>query len=281
MQKNAFYLVVFAALLSGVSGLLIKFMSIPATSMAAIRMTTPTILVGVYLLYRQKAVFKPGYRIMLGASVVNTVRMFFFFMAYIYTSISNAIITLYTWPIFATILSVILLKESISKRQIALLGLSFVGILIVYIGHDFSFSDKDFIGLSSGVFGAFFYACSVIIFKSKSASFDPPETIFFQNLLGAFVFLPFLFFNVPTPTSLDWTLGLTHGILIGVIMFSAFFYGLKYIDASKASMITYVEVISAMSLGYFVLDEKLTINMILGAAIILTSTLLLRKKQGQ
>ncbi len=278
MQKHAFSLVVFAALLSGVSGLIVKHMQIPATSMAWIRMTTPSLIIGAYLLWRGRSILKTGYRVMLAGSVFNTIRMIFFFMAYIHTTIANAIIVLYTWPIFAVILSIVFLKENVTKRQIFLLMISFVGILVVYAGHEFSLKDGDFLGLTAGILGAFFYACSVIIFKSQTVSFDPFETIFFQNILGVFVFLPLFLTNSPAPRNLDWVLGITHGTLIGIIMFAAFFYGLRYIKASTASMITYIEIISATSLGYLVLGETLTPNMILGAVIILCSTVLLQRK---
>ena len=278
MKRYAFYLVVFACLLSGTGGLFVKFMEIPPSSMAWLRMTTPTLLVGLYLLYRNQSIIKPGYKKMITASAINCARMFFFFMTYKYTSIANGVIVLYTWPIFAVILSSIVLKEVISKRQIGLLLLSFAGILVVYAGHEFSFNNEDFKGLTSGVLCAFLYACTVVIFKSGSSTFDPYETIFYQNFLGAFVFLPFFIFNDPAPRLLDWILGTGQGVIIGVIMFAAFFFGLRHIKASKASMIAYIEVISAMILGYLVFGETLTINMMIGASLIVCSTLLLQLK---
>lgn len=276
MKRYAFYLVVFAALLSGTGGLFVKFMEIPPSSMAWLRMTTPTLLIGLYLLYKGKSIIKPGYKKMITASAINCARMLFFFMAYRYTSIANAVIVLYTWPIFAVILSSIFLKEFISKKQIGLLMLSFAGILVVYAGHEFSFNNEDFKGLTSGVLCAFLYACTVVIFKSGSTTFDPYETIFYQNFLGAFVFLPFFIINDPAPRLLDWALGTGQGVIIGIIMFGAFFYGLRHIKASKASMIAYIEVISAMILGYLVFGETLTINMLIGASLIVCSTLLLQ-----
>jgi len=255
-------------------------MEIPATSMAWLRMATPTLLIGIYLLCRQEVIFKAGYKVMLGASAINAARMIFFFLAYIHTTVANAIIVLYTWPIFTVILSVIFLREEVSNRQKTLLLGSFIGIVIVYSGHDISFSNSDFKGLTAGIICAFLYACSVIIFKSKAKTFDPFETIFFQNLLGAVIFLPLFMTNTPAPRPLDWGLGLTHGIVIGIIMFSAFFYGLRHIKASTASMITYIEVVSAISLGYIVLGERLTLNMAIGSAVIMTSTLLLQRQKS-
>ncbi len=279
MKRYAFYLVVFAALLSGTGGLFVKFMEVPPSSMAWLRMTAPTILIGLYLLYRGKSLIRKGYKMMVAASFINSARMLFFFMAYMYTSIANAVIVLYTWPIFAVILSSIFLKEHISKKQIGLLLLSFTGILVVYAGHEFSFNNDDFKGLTSGVICAFLYACTVVIFKSGSTAFDPAETIFFQNFSGAFIFLPFFITNDPAPRLLDWALGTGQGVIIGIIMFGSFFYGLRHIKASTASMIAYIEVISAMILGYLILGEILTINMTIGAALIVLSTLLLQLKK--
>ena len=277
MQNRAFSLVVFAAVLSGVSGLIVKYMEIPATSMAWIRMATPTLLIGLYLLWKGANLIRSGLKFMITASLFNVIRMWLFFITYIYTSISNAIIVLYTWPIFAVILSALLLKERVGRIRIILLLTSLTGVIIVYAGQNLSLQDDDFIGLTAGVLCAFFYACTVVIFKSQSNTYSPIETIFLQNLLGALIFFPFILINDPSPTNLDWTLGITHGILIGILMFSAFFYGLKYIKASTASMIAYIEVISAMSIGYFIMNDTLSRNMIIGAVLIVISTALLQR----
>ena len=274
--RRPLLLVVSAAILSGFSGILIRYMSIPPTSMAAVRTGIPVLIMGIILIYNGNSIFKSGYKWMLGASAINVLRMYTFFLTYIYTSIPNAIIVLYTWPIFATILSVIFLKEKISRRQMGLLILSFIGILIVYADQSLSIENRDFIGLSAGIICAFSYASTIVIFKSRTNDFKPTEIIFFQNLLPAIVFIPFLFFNSPLPTLLDWELATTHGILIGVIMFLMFFHGLRKLLASVASMITYVEVVAAMLLGYFILGEALSGSAIIGGGLIILSTLLLR-----
>ncbi|MEL6122723.1 MAG: DMT family transporter [Bacteroidota bacterium] len=275
-QKHAFSLVVFAALISGISGILIKFMSIPTTSMAAVRSGTPVLVTGVYLVFVGRSIIKEGYQTMLGASVINTARMFLFFTAYIYTSIGNAVIVMYTWPIFATILSALILKEVITRNQVLLLILSFIGILVVYADKEFSLADRDFIGISAALGCAFCYALTIVIFKSKSKHYGPAETIFYQNLVPALLFLPFLLSSRPWPSNMDWALSLTHGVAIGVIMFLAFFSGLRHLNASRASMITYLEIISAMLLGYIFLGETLTTTTIIGGGIIIFATVVMR-----
>jgi len=213
---------------------------------------------------------------MLGGSMINAVRMYLFLVAFIYTSIGNAVIVFYTWPIFGTLLGATLLKEHITRRQIALLGLAFTGIITAYSNQDFSFENQDFIGMTAAISSAFLYALTVIIFKTETPNYTRNEIIFYQNIVGALVFIPFFIFNEPTPTVKDMTLGISYGLMVGIMAYSFFFFGLKYLEASKASMLTYVEVVSAVLLSYLVLGDVLSRNMIVGGGCIILSTILLR-----
>jgi len=277
MKEKAYLAVLTGATIGGVGGLFIKSMSIPATSIACLRMMVPCVLLGAWIWYSRVRFFRGNYKVMLGGSAVNAVRMYLFLAAFIYTSIGNAIIVFYTWPIFGTLLGVTLLKERITRRQVALLGLAFAGIIIAYINQEFSFDNQDFIGMSAAMGSAFLYALSVIIFKTETNNYTRNEIVFYQNIIGALVFIPFLIMNEPTPTPKDLTLAITYGFLVGVIAFSFFFFGLKHLEASRASMLTYVEVVSAVLLGYLVLGEVLSWNMILGGGCIILSTILLRQ----
>jgi len=276
MKEKAYLAVLTGAMIGGVGGLFIKAMSIPATSIACIRMIVPCLLLGGWLLSTGTRFFRGNYKVMLGGSMINAVRMYLFLAAFIYTSIGNAIIVFYTWPIFGTLLGATLLKEHITRRQIALLGLAFTGIIIAYSNQDFSFENQDFIGMTAAIGSAFLYALSVIIFKTETPNYTRNEIIFYQNIVGALVFIPFFVFNEPTPTAMDMTLGISYGLMVGILAYSFFFFGLKYLEASKASMLTYVEVVSAVLLSYLVMGDVLSLNMIVGGGCIILSTILLR-----
>jgi len=276
MKEKAYLAILTGAAIGGTGGLFIKGMSIPATSIACIRMMVPCLLLGAWMWYGGIRFFRGNYKVMLGGSMINAVRMYLFLAAFIYTSIGNAVIVFYTWPIFGTLLGATLLKEHITRRQIALLGLAFVGIIIAYSNQEFSFGNHDFIGMTAAISSAFLYALTVIIFKTETPNYTRNEIIFYQNVVGAFVFIPFFIFNKPTPTGIDMTLGIFYGLTVGIIAYNFFFFGLKYLDASRASMLTYVEVVSAVLLGYLVLGEVLSWNMIVGGGCIILSTILLR-----
>lgn len=193
MKEKAYLAVLTGATIGGVGGLFIKAMSISATSIACIRMMVPCVLLGAWMSYTGVRFFRGNYKVMLGGSMINAVRMYLFLVAFIYTSIGNAIIVFYTWPIFGTLLGATLLKEHITRRQIALLGLAFVGIIIAYSNQDFSFDNQDFIGMSAALGSAFLYALSVIIFKTETQNYTRNEIVFYQNIVGALCSFPSLF----------------------------------------------------------------------------------------
>ena len=100
MRQKAIFSILIAATLAGSSGVFIKNLDIPATSIAFIRCALPVLLMGGLMLVRGIPFFRGNYRAMLGASALNALRIFFFFSAYLYTSIGNAVLISYTWPIF-------------------------------------------------------------------------------------------------------------------------------------------------------------------------------------
>ena len=132
MNQRAYFAILVGAAIAGLSGILIKHLTIPATSIAFLRMAIPAVILAGWMKTRGMAFFRGRYRKMLTASALNAARMYLFLVAYIYTSISNAVIMLFTWPLFVNLMSFFWLKESISRRQVALLILAFGGILIIY-----------------------------------------------------------------------------------------------------------------------------------------------------
>jgi drug/metabolite transporter (DMT)-like permease len=76
---------------------------------------------------------------------------------------------------------------------------------------------------------------------------------------------------------MDYGLGIIYGVLIGVLVFGLFFFGLKRLKASTASALMYMEVVSAIVLSAIFMKEVLSVSMIVGACLILGSSLLLKR----
>ena len=275
MKTSAFWAVLVAACIAGATGLFIKNMSISPVSQAWLRMTTPTVVMAIWMWWEGIAFFRGKWKKMTMISVLGTLRTILFFIAYTYATIGNAVIIFYTFPIFSAILGIVLLREQVGRRQQMLLLMAFAGIVLAFSNKPFSLENNDFIGMLAALGSALIYALTVVLFKSESRHYSWKELVFYQNFSGAILLLPFFQFSKALP--LDYTLGISYGLLIGVLVFSLFFFGLKKLPASIASALMYMEVVSAIVLSTIFMGEQLSWPMVIGGILILMSSLLLKK----
>lgn len=124
---------------------------------------------------------------------------------------------------------------------------------------------------------AVFYASTVVIFKKESSNYTWKETIFFQNLVAAILFMPFLFINEPFPSSTQMIQVSIFTFSIGVVAFGLFFSALQRIKASTASFLAYTELFFAMIFSIIFLGEPISWNLILGGIFIILATLGIRR----
>ncbi|MFC1649002.1 DMT family transporter [Nanoarchaeota archaeon] len=275
MKVDAYLEVFLAGLIWGLTGIFIKLIDLPPATLSAFRLAVPTIVLIVFFAIRRIQPFHHNYKAMLGASFLNSIRVFLYIYGFLLTAIGNAVIVLYTWPIFATIFSVAFLKEKVTKKTLFFMALAFIGLVLVYINKGFSFADKDFIGMTLVILSGLIYAITFIIYKKESDNYSKTEIIFFQNFIGSIVYLPFFF--IATPTLYQLNMSIAFGLIIGLVAFGLFFSALKKIQAHKAAIMTYVEVPSAIILGIIIFHEVLTLNMVIGGILILASAIGLRQ----
>lgn len=280
MKINPYLEVIIAAIIWSTSGVFVKFLKLNPAVLSFFRMAIPTVILTIYFIIIKRNVFKHNNKLVFLSSFLNSLRMFFYFVAFYYTSIGNAVIILYTWPIFVAIFSIFILKDYPDTVRIFALITAFAGIVIIYLNKEFSFKSNDFIGMSSMLISACIYSLSMIIFKFVSERYTKIEITYFQNFIGSFVFLPFIFIFKPFPSLEKLVILTVYSSLIGLIGFTMFFSALKKIKASVASNLSYIEILSGILLGVIFFKEKITWNMIAGGLLIILSVWIISKKQS-
>lgn len=261
-----------ATMLMASAGVFIKLAAVPAPLMSWFRTAVPLVALTIfYLLSGHRRLGKPSALILLG-SFLNAVRLLLLFAGYLFTSVSNGIMILYSWPVFATLFGALFLKERIPLRNRFLLLLAFAGIGIVYSQSGFEIESRDFIGMSMLLISSALYSLTVIVFKAASVRYDQIATTFYQNLVPALLFTPALFFW-PFPTGASLAYASLYAVLIGLVAFLLFFTALKHLPASVTAHLSYLEVFGALALSVLVLGETLSWNKLVGGAMILLSVL--------
>ena len=274
---NPYLEVVLATLIMGSSGVFIKFLALPPVILTCFRVLLPTFVLFIYFRLKNIRLFRYPVKWLLTGSFLNAIRIYLYILSFLYTGIANAVIILYSWPIFVTLFSVIFLKEKIPTRNIVLLILPFAGIMLIFSNQPFSLENDDFIGMSSMLLSAVIYALSLIVFKRESGKYNGFEMVFFQNLAGAVIFFPFLFLVDFDLTPVKAGTLVIFACSIGILAFGLFFSALSKIKASSVSFLSYLEVIIATTYGILLYDEKITWNLIAGGCLIIFSTIMLKK----
>jgi drug/metabolite transporter (DMT)-like permease len=278
---NPYLEVLLAAAIWGSSGTFIKLIALNSFQLSSFRMGIPMLILSVYFIITQNNVFKRDNRMAFLASFLNAIRMFLYFVGFTHTSIGNAVIILYTWPIFVTLFSSFMLNDRITKPKMIALLVAFSGIVMMYIKYKISFESSDFIGMSAILLSACIYSLSIIVFKKDSDKYSKIEITYFQNFIGAFMFLPFLFIYKPFPSLEKLSLMTAYAVLVGLVGFTLFFAALKKIKASVASNLAYFEIVCAITYSVIILNEKITWNMVVGGILIISSVLIVQRYNKQ
>ncbi len=262
-RAQAILLLVAAAVLWSLAGLLIKWVSLPALAVAGFR---SAIALPVLLIYFGRgAVNFSAAQLIGGASYAATVILFV--SATKLTTSGNAILLQYTAPIYVALLSRWLLKEKIK-------WFDWVTIAAVLFGMSLFFIDKLSIGGLTGnilaiISGVAFALVALFMRKQKDAS--PAGSAILGNLLTALVCLPWMVQS--SPVGVDW---------IGLALLGVFQLGLSYafyavairsVTAMEAILIPMLEPMLNPLWTLLFMGERLGPWALLGGAVVILSVL--------
>jgi len=185
-----------------------------------------------------------------------------------YTTAANAILLQYTAPIYACIMGYLFLKEKIHKRDIVAIGIILIGmVLFVKEGLQSGNLFGDFLALLSGVS---FAAVGVTLKLEKDG--DPMQSVFWGNVVGFLIAIPFMRDVTLTPKNI------TGILILGIFQLGTayIFYvkGIKYVTALEAVLIPMLEPILNPIWVMFVVGEKPGTLAIIGGFIIISGVLI-------
>lgn len=106
------------------------------------------------------------------------------------------------------------------------------------------------------IVSAMIFAGTNVIFKQAPAHINEIDTLYFRNVISAFVFLPFLITKVPHAPLSHQGIGIFYGVAVGFVGFGLFFVGIKRLPLFQYSALSYSEVPFAMLLGSFLAQRS-------------------------
>lgn len=286
----SYLLVALAATLWGTIGIYIDQLTgvgFSVLEIVAFRVSVSTILLWIFLRIKAPELLKidwNDFHLFFGTGVMSI--LFFnwsYFTSISETSLSIAVVLLYTGPIFVVILARLFFKEKITKRKQIALFLTLAGVVLVSELYPESGNVSAY-GLIVGIGAGFGYALYSIFSKLALKKYQPFTILFYTFLTATVFILPFSgLVSVENAIKLNDTTTLltVFGLALFPTVLAYLFYteGLKEIEAGKASITAMAEPVAATLIGIFWFEELLSGLQIIGMMLVLFSVLLVQKRR--
>ncbi|MEO0915943.1 MAG: DMT family transporter, partial [Pseudomonadota bacterium] len=175
--------------------------------------------------------------------------MTLYFLAIARIPFATAVSAYFVGPIIAVVLSVIILKERLTRRKCVSLVLGLIGAMFI-VRPGTGIDPGILLALGAGLF----FALYLVATRHASMASDLVETLAFQCVVGTILLTPQAFVSWSTPTWEDLTFFIGLGGLSAVshvLAIGAF----RYADVSSLSPLVYLELIGAVLIGYLVFNE--------------------------
>lgn len=181
-----------------------------------------------------------------------------------------------TVPIWANLLAALAGDRSVRHpRQVSGIALGFIGV-VALVGVDSFLDSHDLLSMLKILFSAFSYALATFLATRHLTAVAGVAVNGIAMALTALVFFIPAIKSMPEqmPSLKALAALIALGLLCTALAFYYFFTLLNLIGAPKASTVTYPNTAIAIALGVIILNEPVTIGMVLGFPLVLLGSYL-------
>lgn len=278
-----YLLMISSMIIWGSVGIFVRYIDQPPEVIVFFRVFIAFIALGILKFTKKKdnsgnTLSMKEYLILSMSGLFIALNWFFFFRAIKVTTIASATMSYYVAPVIVTLLSVFLLKESINKKTLIAVGLSFSGIILMTLMGSQKGSNFNIIGVGYGLIAAFFYALVTISVK-KLKDVPSHKISFFQMGISSLIFLPVIR-HMRSFNAMSLILMIVVGVIHTCIALNLYFEGIKRIKVQHVGVLSYIDPLVAVILGGVFFNEMPGISTIVGGGMILSATYIILKRKG-
>jgi drug/metabolite transporter (DMT)-like permease len=206
-------------------------------------------------------------------ALAGTVAMFCNFAAYTHLPLANATAIGFAAPLFVVILAVVMLGERVHAYRWTAVVLGFLGVLVI-VGPKADMASDALRGAAYALCGALLAALAMIFVRRMSAHEHSTTIAFYFMLTSCAISLFTTPFGWIAPTGGEALILLFLGLAggSGQLFLS---YSYRFSEASALAPFDYTAMPWAVMLGYFFFHELPTVEVWIGAAIVIAAGLLI------
>lgn len=287
MNKRGYIYAIIGAILFGSAGLFVKLAY--NTGLESISLLTLQYIIAVLLMFAAafiknikilRVTLKELWHLAVLGIVGNTLMTVFYYNAFEYLPVAMVAMLLYTYPLMVFLYLWIFKGEKITSRKTLALILAFLGCILTLniFNGQLAYS---FVGVLYGLMSAVFYSFMNVYSETKLSKVQPLainaySTLFSLLSLMAYKFPKFLFTNELSMSGLKYTIILA--LFCEIIPLTLLYASIKLIGSLKVSIISNLEIPTAMVISLFLLREKVLTVQLLGSALIIAALYLVKER---
>ena len=287
-DKRAALFVALSAASFGFLGVPVRFLhdnGFAPLDITAVRLFVTTIALVIVALVVDRGLFKVRKRDLLFFILFGFFKLMSdvtLFRAQVTIDLSLSTLLQMTAPYYVLVISLFLFRERITLMKILAMLVAFIGCIFVTGVITGGMHSLDFVGVASALISGLFFGLYTIGCKlSSDKGYKPVTTMMYTFLFASLMTIPFA--NdvkvVESFVDVHLILGvLSLGILMTLIPFFVSTWGVQKLEASKVSLISVMEVITACIVGYFLFDEEMTVLNIIGMSLVVASIVIMDLK---
>lgn len=290
MDKKAFIFIILSGIFWGMSGLFVRlsdlYLGFAPLQLTFFRAVVTFFCMFVFLLFKDKKALKVSLKEILfyigsGLSFFGTAGCYFISMKM--TSVSTAVVLMYTAPVFVMIYSVLFLGEKMTRFKFLSVVAMLIGCALVSgIVGGMVF---DLLGIAIGMLsGISFSAYNILTKLEMKRGYNPVVanmyTFLFAAIIGMITCdmgnLMTVFDDTPLKSVLY---AMSIGIVTSVLPYLLYTLALKKLPVGTASALGIVEPMSASIFSFMLLGEKPTVTSVCGIILISGAVILLSRSE--
>ena len=218
---------------------------------------------------KPKPISRRGWHLHIARAVLATVMLYLLFFGLTRIPLAQAIGLTFLAPIIALFLARPLLGEHIDSTATLAAILGFGGVLVVVGGEVLSIGPRtDLLGISAVLVFALLYALNLILQRMQALIAEPPEIVFFQNIMVLLLLLAAAPFALVWPANTNEWIGSALAALLAVGSLLLMSRAYRLAEAQRLINIEYTAFIWAAIFGWLVFAEAVSARTLVGTGLI-------------
>jgi len=287
-KMRGYVLIVIASILWGTMGILAKlsfeYGVLPETLIALrLAISSATLFIILMLLDKESLKIRKNdvlFFVFFGVFAIAFQRISYFYAVNL-TTATVAAILFYTYPAFVTLLALFYLKEKITYKESLAIALTFLGVAFVVRAYDFSALNVNFVGIVFGLASSLLFVLYFMTTKRCRERYAGWTLTLYGDGIGALALMPIIYLSIPQITEFPpqlWLLIFAIAWVPSLLAYLLYSYALKYVKASKGSILSVIEPLTAALLSTLLIGERLENPQIIGMVLALIGVILLFQK---